>query len=339
MKLTFSLVILFFISFAISCNTKNTKPVPFLLANDVVQLNQLIYKDSIANRVTQLNKNYSIVWEPLAVKGNYAVVVKNNTSNQYCMIIRGSLIEFSKEGFNNWILQDFNIFNFQPWPYTDTMQKAFVSNGSFVGFNNLQQLKDVKTDNSLEDFLHKNISDNASLIITGHSLGGNLAQIYASYLWKNFSNSQRQQTKIITYGATAVGNAAFVTDLEEKFPTSERFEIDKDIAPKFPSMDKLSNISSLLGLDSALGLSNISGEKNVLTKAFDLISTGAKALNLLGTENTFTQSAKHKRLLKVIEKEPATSTKKDIIGLFDEGYKNHRIDKYAELLGVKIEDK
>jgi hypothetical protein len=335
MKLTYSLSIFIFISFAISCNTKNTIPAPFLLANDVVQLNQLIYKDSIANRVTQLNKNYSIVWEPLAVKGNYAVVVKNNITNQYCLIIRGSLIEFSKEGFNNWILQDFNIFNFQPWPHTDTIQKAYVSNGSFVGFNNLQQLKDVKTENTLEDFLQKNITGNASLIITGHSLGGNLAQIYASYLWKKFNAAQKAQTNIITFGATAVGNAAFAKDVEEKFPLGERYEIDKDIAPKFPSMDKLSSISSLLGLDSALGINKFSSRKNLLTKAFDIISAGAKELNLLNTDNSFVQTAKHQKLLKTDENEIAAKSNNDIIGLFDEGYKNHRIDKYAELLGVK----
>ncbi len=333
MKQYFYLII--FVFFAISCKNKIIPVATLLTPNEVVQLNQLIYKDSIEKKLPLLNNNYNIVWEPKPVNGNYAIVVKNNITNQYCLVIRGSLIEFSKEGFNNWILQDFNVFNFQPWKYTDTVTKAFVSNGSFVGFNNLLQLKDVKTNSNLEEFLVKNISDKSSLIITGHSLGGNLAQIYASYLWGKLSNNQKAHSNIITFGATAVGNAAFAKDIEEKFPLGERYEIDKDIAPKFPSMDKLSSISSLLGLDSALGLSNISSEKNILTKAFDLISAGAKELKLLNAENTFAQTTKHQRLLKTIENEPASKINKDIIALFDEGYKNHRIDKYAELLGVK----
>ncbi len=317
----------------VACNTTTQKPAEYINTKEVVQLNQLIYKDSIASAINTALPQYKIVWQPKAYNGNYAVVAKREKTEQYCIIIRGSLIEFSKEGFQNWILQDFNIFNFKKWDYVDTVQRAYVSNGSYIGFNNLLQLKDIATQKSLEQFIQQ-IPANASLIITGHSLGGNLAQIYASYLWKHLSKAQRSHTKIVTFGATAVGNEFFVKDLEGKFPDAERYEIDKDIAPKFPSMDQLSSISTTLGLDSVLGISGLAKEQSALSTVFNVITEGAKQLNIIGKENSYAQCMKHQRLLRVPKQNTADTTTNAIASIFEDIYEYHKIDQYAKQFGA-----
>jgi triacylglycerol lipase len=326
----FLLIILIAIA---ACNTAPKKPTEYTSTKEVLQLNQIIYKDSISQILPKVASQYKVVWEPNAINGNYAVVFKHQKNEQYCVVIRGSLIEFSKEGFQNWILQDFNIFNLKAWKYTDTVKRAYVSNGSSIGFDNLQQLQDISTQKTLEQFI-KTIPSSASLTITGHSLGGNLAQIYASYLWQQLSKTQRAQTTIVTFGATAVGNQFFVQDLEEKFPNAMRYEIDKDIAPKFPSLDKVSNITSSLGLDSILGVAGLAGEKAVLTKVFTILSEGAKSLNLINEENSYAQCMKHQQIITIPKTDSIAPSGNTVLNLFEDIYQYHKIDQYAKQFGV-----
>jgi Lipase (class 3) len=317
------------------CNKK--EKVSFITAKDAVTFNQLIYKDSLKENLAKVSPNYSIAWQPTEVNGNYAVVVKNKQTTQYALIIRGSLIEFSEKGFHNFIIQDFNIFTFKDWAHTDTVKNAAISNGSYIAFENLQQLKDSSTKLSLEEFLKNELPENASLIITGHSLGGNMAQTYASYIWQKLSKTQRSNTNIISFGATAVGNKYFVQDLEEKFPQGERYEIEKDIAPKFPSVTKLGNIASILGIDSALGINK--NEEGSISKAINIVSAIAENFNIIGEQNTFEQSMKHQKIItdKIIQDEIKNEI--GIVNIINEAYFFHKIDQYAKHFGAEEIDK
>lgn len=322
----FSILICF-----VACNKKET--VHFVAAKEAAIFNQLIYKDSLKENLLKVQANYEIVWQPKEVNGNYAVVLKNKKAAQYALIIRGSLIEFSEKGFQNFIIQDFNVFTFKDWTYTDTVKKAAISNGSFVAFQNLQQLKDTTTQKTLEDFLINELSDDATLIITGHSLGGNMAQSFASYIWQKLNNSQRKNTNIISFGATAVGNKYFVKDIEEKFPLGERYEIDKDIAPKFPSVEKLGNIASILGIDSALGI-HTNAEGNI-AKVISMVNTVAKGLNIITEENSFEQTIKHQKKISANFKKEETKEENKLVRIINDAYFYHKIDQYANYFGAE----
>ena len=136
-----------FIVIVAACNSGKTKQpsISFLEAKDVVLLNQLIYKENIKDSFAKYAPSFEIVFLPRAVNGNYAIIAKNKTIDQYPLIIRGSMIEFSNEGFQNFILQDFNIFTIKPWNYADTVKEAYISQGTYIGFQNLLQLKDNTT--------------------------------------------------------------------------------------------------------------------------------------------------------------------------------------------------
>jgi hypothetical protein len=89
-----------------ACNTKGKKEqtiTPFLSAKEAVHLNQLIYKDSSNEAFAKYAQAYEVIFLPKAVDGNYAIIAKNKTKEQYALIIRGSVIEFSNEGFQNFI--------------------------------------------------------------------------------------------------------------------------------------------------------------------------------------------------------------------------------------------
>ncbi len=321
-----------------ACKDKKEKEVPsFLSAKEVVRLNQLIYKDSTVEAFEKDAPAYKVVFLPKAVNGNYAIIVKCKTSEQYALIIRGSVIKFSNEGFQNFILQDFNIFTIKPWNYVDTVKEAYISNGTWIGFQNLLQCRDIENGMSIKEFIEKKIPVHASLIITGHSLGGNLAYPVAGYLKKELPIGKKENIQLITFGATAAGNAAFVHDLEEKFPDGERYTTDLDIAPVFPDIEQINKMAKLTGLDTVLQLGNINfkgiDQKLDLGNLLNIAGEILEQTNVINKTNKYVQSEKHKRLLtKTILSTPDESL--SVEGIFNRAYQFHKIDMYAELLGV-----
>lgn len=332
--------LLFIALFFVSCNTKQKQKEKssFLLAKEVVRLNQVVYKSSIAESLAQYSPEFEAVFIPEAINGNFAFIAKKKETEQYALVIRGSVIEFSNEGFQNFVMQDFNIFTIKAWSYTDTIQQAYVSNGAWIGFQNLLQLRDKSFGLTIKEFIEQKIPVEASLVITGHSLGGNLAYPMAGYLRKELSAEKRGNLQLITFGAPAAGNAAFVKDMEEKYPAAERYTTDKDIATVFPDMDKVREIAHITGLDSVLQLSKLSIPGINKLKTSDLLDIAGeilKATKVINETNRYVQSQRHLRLLTVDAAAVPADTSYTAESLFNKAYQFHKVDRYADLLGVK----
>jgi Lipase (class 3) len=310
--------------------------VPFLSAKEAVLFNQLIYKANTTEAIAEYAPAYELVFIPKAVGGNYAIIAKSKTAEQYVLVVRGSVMKFSNEGFQNFILQDFNIFTIKPWSYTDTTKEAYISNGAWIGFQNLLQLRDIKTGLSLKEFIEQKSNPSASIVITGHSLGGNLAYPLAGYLKNQLPKGKKENLQLITFGAPAAGNAAFVQDLDDKFPDGERYTTDLDIAPVFPDIEQISKMAKLTGLDSVLQLGklNLNGISKELN-AENLLSIAGEILEktkVVNKTNKYVQSQKHLRLL--TNKDTANADAPlSADAIFNKAYQFHKVDMYAELLG------
>ncbi len=331
-------VFIFLFPLLIACKTakKEITPAPFVSSQEAVLLNQAVYKSPLNDSLSSYAPAFETVFLPDAVNGNFAFIAKKKNSGQYALVIRGSVIEFSNEGFQNFIVQDFNIFTMKPWQYADTVQDAYISNGTWTGLQNLLQLRDKESGLSIKEFIEQKIAKGSSLIVTGHSLGGNLAYPLTGYLQSALSPALGIRLQLITFGAPAAGNAAFVRDMEEKFPDAERYVIDKDIAPVFPDIDKISSLAKIMGLDSVMQLHklNIPGinqlkTSDILTVAGDIL----KATNVVNEKNRYVQSEKHLRLLTA----PLVTAPENTLtaeALFNRAYEFHRVDMYAALLGA-----
>lgn len=325
-----------------ACQTKKKEPVTasFLSTADAIRLNQAVYKPGIPAAIDSFAPGFEAVCIPRVINSNYAIIARKKNTEQYALVIRGSLVEFSNAGFQNFFLQDFNIFSIRAWPYTDTVKDAYISNGTWVGFQNLLQLRDAGSGLSLKEFIEQKLPGNASLLITGHSLGGNLAYPMAGYLKKELKGPVRNQMQLVTFGATAAGNAAFVQDLEEKFPAGERYVTNKDIAAVFPDIGRVKEMAAILGLEKFLdfGQFSIAGMKMDMGKGklLDLAKELLETTNVINRTNTYVQSGKHERIL-TAPPASAADTLLTADAVFNRAYQFHKIDMYAELLGVKRE--
>ena len=242
-----------------------------------------------SNPQQQLDKympGWKVVWNPLPVSGIYAFVATD--SNRYLIAIRGSLISFTEDAFNNWITNDLNVTTQNAWPYSKT-EKAAVSHGAYLGWQSLDRMRDRKTGKSLWSYLSEAVTDQKPLVVTGHSLGGNLATVYGSYISSKFEQAghPKNNINVITFAAPAPGNSAFAADFNAKFPMSERIENTNDIVPKFPCSHKIAELSDLyLPLPAASAISV--GYNNMTTKLDNVFTLMGTSLAVLEMRDGFT---------------------------------------------------
>lgn len=142
---------------------------------------------------------------------NYVVAIQ--ATNPYCPY--------------DWMTLDFSVASTQPWLFSGTKQipSGNISQGTFTGLQNLFQLTDSSSKLSAYAFLKQMINTgNATntpntVTVTGHSLGGALAPVYALYLQETFDTATIKSKPAVyclsTAGATP-GDATFANYYMQK---------------------------------------------------------------------------------------------------------------------------
>lgn len=277
---------------------------------------------------------WKTVWKSAELGGNHAIVASNGKA--YALAIRGSVMNFSWAAVQNWVYQDLNIVSLQKWRYTHDSSNAKIAQGAWDGWRNLDKMKDITSGATLISFLEKNIKENTPLLITGHSLGGNLATVYASWLWQYFSDKHTPRNKInvITFAAPAAGNQAFARDFDHKFPAALRYENSNDIVPKFPCISRVSALSNLYDASASKVMVGYKDMNIPLSKVFSMISLMLEALDFTSGSADYTQPCGEGKLVNI---RVSGKNKLDNVGgwLSEAGY-HHGIASYAGYLGVPV---
>ena len=255
-------------------------------------LSQIAYTNKSDSTLLQYMPGWSLMWEGKELNGNHAFVASNG--RDYALAIRGSLINFSWAAFQNWISQDLHVTTQEKWPFAPDSLDARVSAGSFTGWQNLEAMQDLKSGRLLLPVLDSILDLGAPLLITGHSLGGNLATVYGSYLVaaRTKKGKNNNPVNIITFGAPAAGNEGFVTDYSSKFPRSVRVENKFDIVPKFPAARQISSLGELFTDSLSAATINV-GYKSLqvpLSRVFSLITTSFSVLEFTNGLSPYVQT-------------------------------------------------
>jgi predicted lipase len=108
---------------------------------------------------------------------------------------------------------------------------------------------------SVRDRIHTAVKDKdlATVIVTGHSLGGALATLCGLDLEYNFS--EKFSVTVYTYGSPRVGNRDFVFAYNRRVPNTFRFYYGRDIVTRVPRLWMgYRHVSKALGLGSWFNL-------------------------------------------------------------------------------------
>jgi hypothetical protein len=177
--------------------------------------------------------DWSVVWGPTDDSyGNLAYVAKSASTGKYALVIRGSETSFSWDTLYNWFYNLYVTWQ-NPWPYFPTQPQAMLSYGSWVQATQLTLASwNAQT---LGQFLTQSIPPEAVLALTGHSLGGNLATVLASWISSvrgPDGSEPDPNTEVYTFAAPSAGNTAFADGFNARFPKSYRYWNTLDAVPR-----------------------------------------------------------------------------------------------------------
>ncbi len=308
-------------------------------------LSSIAYCQNPQQALNSYLPGWKIVWNPNALNGTYAFVACDPTQSMYALAIRGSLLQFTWQAFDNWIYQDLDVLYQKPWPFTQGVANAQIALGAYNGWNDLLSMADVSTKKSLWTVLSA-IPAASGITIIGHSLGGNLATVYASWLHYTFTSAGKPRTNIsvCTFAAPAAGNQFFAQDFDNKLPNSLRVESINDVVPKFPVVPKVIGLGNLYkpAPDATKILVGYKNYSMYLSQVFDTVAGGILFseyengfyINGSWTNSTYTQPDGSGLQLNV----PVSGrySANDVTDFFDEVGYQHSINQYSLALRVPI---
>ena len=287
------------------------------------------------NDISDYPTDWKIVWNGIQTpEGNYAFIAADPAGENYALAIRGSLpgkIFGNWDVFSNWVLEDFNVLAQVAWGYATTANPK-ISNGAYIAFENLLSMQDsLGSGLNVTDYLvTKAVKPGKNVIITGHSLGGNMANVYASYFITTITGLKYPSGKVslYTFAAPAPGNGDFATDLDAKLPAAWHYQNYNDIIPNFPvagNVLKMGSKYSPSPAASAITFINDDGNTITLRDAFIILSG---VLTLCGYKQ---QTNNYTIFNNKLDERFEENTMKD---WFYQAGSQHNISNYATYLGL-----
>ncbi len=213
--------------------------------------------------VSVLGKDWTTVWGPVVVlepnqapfpttypvPANTMFVAKKNNANTYVIGIAGT----NPVSFFDWEDEDFAATPVL-WPGTIALQGIRITQGTLTGLQILEGMQSGQTPTTLYNFLKGVAANQATIYITGHSLGGTLAPALGLWLaeqkgdWDPNSNTTLQ---VYSFAGATPGDRAFAKHVEKYFPggdgNNDMVIVDNslDVVPHAFNLDSLNQLDDL----------------------------------------------------------------------------------------------
>ncbi|MCP3140727.1 lipase family protein [Pyxidicoccus xibeiensis] len=183
---------------------------------------------------------WNIVWGP-ATQGEDLVYVASNNAGEYAVVVRGTLFDRIED-----VIQDKRVKKQEPLPFTaaPSFSGAMVSEGVVEVWTNIDKMVSSVPGSgtgSLLSFL-QGLSGAPSILITGHSLGGQMATVLAAW----FQSALTGATLLpLTFAAPTAGNPAFASAFDTAFGSAMRYFNTLDVVPRLWPASGLESILSM----------------------------------------------------------------------------------------------
>ncbi|HYW11666.1 MAG TPA: lipase family protein [Longimicrobium sp.] len=182
--------------------------------------------EHLANPALATAGEWRIVWGPVETLANLVYVAYSPAVNAFSVAIRGTVPTPGPAQLLN-IYQDLHVAQAVPWPHPDAPD-ARIARGTSDGLRAL--LSRASNGVELDAFLEHAVVafPGASVVVTGHSLGGCLASVLAVHLRHRLPGVP---VAPVTFAAPTAGNAAFAAFFDALFPGAPRYYNRLDVVP------------------------------------------------------------------------------------------------------------
>jgi len=189
----------------------------------MVRLCEYSYNDPATIPASVEGEGLTVTWGPAQlvdsrnVSYSLAYVAHRSDPDEYTVVIRGTPI-------NSWkafITEDFEIHTLKPFSdfVPNAPSTAMIALGTYHGIEDLQQLTDPTTGDSLLTYLQN--TQPPYLYVTGHSLGGTLVPPFFAYLnYALYGGNFVQNMALWSFAGLTAGNADFNTYFNGLFNTA-----------------------------------------------------------------------------------------------------------------------
>jgi hypothetical protein len=170
-------------------------------------------------------ESWTAAWVPEERKGYFAYAATSPHTSDIVVAVRGTNPSITK-GFLRNLMSNANVRSTSEW--SPDVKGARIAGGAREGLTVLLSIKD-EHGRTLEKYL-ETVPENATVVVTGHSLGGCLASVLALHLIQVAAG--RFKVRPITFAAPTAGDEGFAKLFEEKFPKAERYFNPFDLVPR-----------------------------------------------------------------------------------------------------------
>ena len=196
-------------------------------------------------------QQWGLVWGPHEHDQSLVYVAQGPViggRRQYAVVFRGTV-----DSIYNFFF-DLDVWGQSAMPWTDPeLPGAKLANGTIDDWEDIRNLYQSPGGRrqTLPDFL-RTVDAGSHVIVTGHSLGGNMATVMADWLRVELNLPTPQVSlQPITFAAPTSGNAAFAGPYLGVFPGSRHFVNNLDVVPRAWAHVDLESIKSLYpGIDA-----------------------------------------------------------------------------------------
>ena len=151
------------------------------------------------------------------------------------VVIRGTDLGLDLWGLLVEIFEDLDVLEQEQFPWMPPTRRPLVAQGTLKGLSIIQGLRDGDGGPRLLPFvaalLQGSNAGSASLVVTGHSLGGCLTTVVAPWLQATLSQKGIANAVVpVTFAAPTAGNTAFADCCSSSLP-AQRFFNSLDVVP------------------------------------------------------------------------------------------------------------